>query len=98
MHVDQPCPTNVVMPDNLAMLRDCIPTLKAELYAAQFVLAKETSAPDLKFRRARFLQAAEKIKGGMPPMTETALGMLEKSNPHEIRRWLKKLGLKMQGE
>lgn len=56
-----------------AMLASCLPTLRAELYAAEFMHAEITRSRDVQQRKRKFMKAAGKITGGLPPMTETAL-------------------------
>jgi hypothetical protein len=62
-----------------AMLTSCLPTLRAELYAAEFMHAEITRARDVQTRKRKFMKAAGKITGGLPPMTETALRVVANS-------------------
>lgn len=65
--------------DYQAMLASCLPTLRSELYAAEFMHAEVTRSRDVQNRKRKFLKAAAKITGGMPPMTETALRVVANS-------------------
>lgn len=65
--------------DYQAMLRNCLPTLRSELCAAEFMLAELTKSRDVQVRKRKFLKAAGKITGGIPPMTETALQVVAHS-------------------
>jgi hypothetical protein len=65
--------------DYKAMLASCMPTLRAELYAAEFMHAEITRARDVQTRKKKFMKAAAKITGGLPPMTETALRVVANS-------------------
>lgn len=62
-----------------AMLASCLPTLRAELYAAEFMHAEITRSRDVQQRKRKFMKAAGKITGGLPPMTETALRVVANS-------------------
>jgi hypothetical protein len=62
-----------------AMLTSCLPTLRSELYAAEFMHAEVTHARDVQTRKKKFLKAAGKVTGGIPPMTETALRVIANS-------------------
>lgn len=62
--------------DYLTMLRTCLPTLKAEHYAASFLMAEMTHAGDVQVQKRRFLKAAKRIVGGLPPFTEVALQLI----------------------
>lgn len=62
-----------------AMLASCLPTLRAELYAAEFMHAEITRSRDVQTRKKKFMKAAGKITGGLPPMTETALRVVANS-------------------
>lgn len=65
--------------DYKAMLASCLPTLRAELYAAEFMHAEITRSRDVQTRKKKFMKAAAKITGGLPPMTETALRVVANS-------------------
>jgi hypothetical protein len=62
--------------DYATMLKSCLPTLRADLYAAEFMLAEMARSRDVQQRKKKFLKAAGKITGGIPPMTETALRVI----------------------
>lgn len=62
--------------DYVAMLRKCLPTLKAEHAAGAFLLAEMTKQGDVQAMKKQFMNAARKITGGMPPMTEVALQLI----------------------
>ena len=62
--------------DYLTMLRSCLPTLKAEHLAGQFLMAEMTKAGDVQVHKRRFLKAAKRIVGGLPPFTEVALQLI----------------------
>jgi hypothetical protein len=65
--------------DYLAMLRSCLPTLRAEVLAAEFMEAELTRSRDVQVKKRRFLKAAGKITGGLPPMTDAALSVIRMS-------------------
>ena len=65
--------------DYKAMLASCLPTLRAELYAAEFMHAEITRSRDVQQRKKKFMKAAGRITGGLPPMTETALRVVANS-------------------
>jgi hypothetical protein len=65
--------------DYQAMLRNCLPTLRAEVLAAEFMLSELTKSRDVQLRKKKFMKAAGKITGGLPPMTETALRVVANS-------------------
>lgn len=65
--------------DYKAMLASCLPTLRSELYAAEFMFAEITRSRDVQQRKRKFMKAAGKITGGLPPMTETALRVVANS-------------------
>lgn len=65
--------------DYLTMLRSCLPTLRAEVCAAEFMLAELTRSRDVQVRKRKFLKAAGKIVGGLPPMTDAALTVVRMS-------------------
>lgn len=58
------------------MLRDCLPTLRAEVRAAEFLLAEMTGDRRVNQLKKTFLKGAGKITGGIPPMTEVALQLI----------------------
>lgn len=62
--------------DYKAMLTDCLPTLRSELLAAEFMVAELSRSRDVQNRKRKFLKAAGRITGGMPPMTEAALSVI----------------------
>lgn len=69
-----PTPDEVIAAnDYRTMLESCIPTLRAELFAAEYMLAEMSGHADVQDRKGMFLEAAKHITGGLPPMTETAL-------------------------
>jgi len=65
--------------DYQSMLRNCLPTLRAEVLAAEFMLSELTKSRDVQLRKKKFMKAAGKITGGLPPMTETALRVVANS-------------------
>ena len=62
--------------DYVAMLRKCLPTLKAEHAAGAYMLAELTKQGDVQAMKKQFMNAARKITGGIPPMTEVALQLI----------------------
>jgi hypothetical protein len=62
--------------DYLTMLRTCLPTLKAEHLAGQFLMAEMTKAGDVQVKKRQFIKAAKRIVGGLPPFTEVALQLI----------------------
>lgn len=72
--------------DYIKMLKDCIPTYKAEHAAAVFMLAFLRKDGDTHIKRAQFMKAAGRITGGIPPFTETALGVISASQPMKQRK------------
>jgi hypothetical protein len=65
--------------DYKAMLASCLPTLRAELYAAEFMQAELTRSRDVQLRKRKFLKAAGRITGGLPPFTDAALTVIRMS-------------------
>lgn len=65
--------------DYVKMLRECLPTLRAEVYAAEFMMAELTGSRDVQTRKRKFLKAAGRIVGGLPPMTDSALTVIRMS-------------------
>lgn len=65
--------------DYLAMLRSCLPTLRAEVLAVEFMQAELTKSRDVQLRKRKFLKAAGKITGGLPPFTDAALTVVRMS-------------------
>lgn len=64
--------------DYITMLADCLPTLKAEHYAARYLMGEMTSAGDVQVLKKQFLKAAKRVTGGLPPFTEVALQLIRK--------------------
>lgn len=62
--------------DYQKMLSSCIPTLRSELYAAEYMSAELNRNRDVQNRKRKFMKAAARIDGGIPPMTETALQII----------------------
>ena len=65
--------------DYTKMLRDCLPTLRSEVLAAEFMLAELTGSRDVQVKKRKFMKAAGRIVGGLPPMTESALNVVRYS-------------------
>lgn len=65
--------------DTKTMLRNIMPTLRSELLAAEFMLAELTKRRDVQTAKRKFLKAAGKIVGGLPPMTDAALRVIGNS-------------------
>ena len=62
--------------DYVAMLTNCLPTLKSEHYAGRFLMAEMTKAGDVQVLKRQFIKAAKKVVGGLPPFTEVALQLI----------------------
>lgn len=62
--------------DHVAMLVSCLPTLKSEYLAGQFLMAEVTRAGDVQVKKRHFMKAAKRIVGGLPPFTEVALQLI----------------------
>lgn len=62
--------------DYLTMLRTCLPTLKSEHLAGQFLMAELTKAGDVQVKKRQFIKAAKRVVGGLPPFTEVALQLI----------------------
>lgn len=81
-------PVPALTPDQLAaqavvdagdiktMLHGCLPLLRAEVLAAEFMLAEATKSRDVQVRKRRFLKAAGKIDGLLPQFTDCALRII----------------------
>lgn len=65
--------------DYLAMLESCLPTLRAEVCAVEYMRAEITRSRDVQVKKRRFLKAAGRITGGLPPMTDAALSVVRMS-------------------
>lgn len=62
--------------DYIAMLTSCLPTLRSEYLAGQFLMAEMTKAGDVQVKKRHFIKAAKRIVGGLPPFTEVALQLI----------------------
>ena len=65
--------------DYATMLRDTVPTLKADHAGAVYLLAVLDQAGDAHVKRRQFLKAAGKVTGGHPPFMELALIQIQAS-------------------
>lgn len=65
--------------DYAKMLKECIPTLKADHAGAVYLQAVLMEMGDAHVKRAHFLKAAARVTGGHPPFMELALQQIEAS-------------------
>lgn len=62
--------------DYATMLRSNVQTLRAELYAAEFMSAELAQSRDVQARKKKFMRAASKLPGALPNFTECALRLI----------------------
>jgi hypothetical protein len=64
--------------DYAAMLRQCLPLLRTEVLAAEYMLGESIDARDVQPLKNKFLMAAKKNTSGGPamPFTDCALRMI----------------------